>query len=209
LIAAIAGLLTGVSNSVTDYFAVLGQPRRPWLDLDQLKQKYQQLTFELHPDRPNADADQADFAAVTEAYRVLSNPRLRVHHLLSLNAKNADTGSTKTSRISNELAELFMAAAELVREIDAYCQKREQMASALAKSLLQADTVQLKSRAEEMLERLQSRYAAALEDLRRLDETWAKNSSTVTNQLLAVADRLGYLDRWTSQLRERQFQLST
>src|SRR5438477_9420256 len=93
--------LSRCRNSVIDHFAVLGQPRRPWLDLDQLKQQYQQLTFELHPDRPKGGADQADFAAVTEAYRVLSNPRLRVHHLLSLTAKNNDSGSTKTSDVSN------------------------------------------------------------------------------------------------------------
>jgi hypothetical protein len=37
---------------MTDYFALLQQPRQPWLEPEQLKQKYQQLTLASHrPDK--------------------------------------------------------------------------------------------------------------------------------------------------------------
>ena len=120
----IAGLLIEVSNSVTDHFAVLGQPRRPWLDLDQLKQQYQQMTLDLHPDRPKTNAEASDFSAVTDAYRVLSNPRLRLRHLLDLNPNESST--TRTSDVPAELTDTFMEAATLVREIDVHRKKLEQ-----------------------------------------------------------------------------------
>ena len=34
-----------------DYFALLNEPRRPWLDADLLKQKFLALASDLHPDR--------------------------------------------------------------------------------------------------------------------------------------------------------------
>lgn len=190
----------------SDHFAVLRQPRRPWLDPDQLKQQYQQLTFALHPDRQKTpEQDEGDFAAVTEAYRVLSNPRTRLHHLLSFEADA--TSTAKTSNVPNDLAELFMEAATLVQQIDAHRQKRDQTASTLGKSLLQGETAQLRKRADEMLQRLDSRYDAGLEDLHRLDVAWTNDSSGVINEIRDLADRFGYLDRWIGQLRERQFQL--
>jgi len=191
----------------SDYFALLRQPRRPWLDPDELKQQYQRLTFELHPDRQKTGADQADFSAVTEAYRVLSNPRLRVLHLLDLEG-NA-TANKSPANIPNDLADLFMASATLVRDIDAHRQKREQTTSALGKSLLHGETVQLKSRTDEMLKRLDGCYDVTLEHLRRVDEKWNEDSLPLTTDLRELADRFGYLDRWISQLREKQFQLAT
>ena len=33
-----------------DYFALLDQPRVPWLDLNELKNAYYQKTLQAHPD---------------------------------------------------------------------------------------------------------------------------------------------------------------
>ena len=197
-----------VVNLHPDYFAVLRQARRPWLDPDQLKTQYQELTFAHHPDRQKADADQTDFSAVTEAYRVLNNPRLRLLHLLTLET-NQDVSALTTSSVPDELAAMFMEAATLVQQIDGHRQKQEQSASALGKSLLKAEEVSLKHRAHEMLDRLNQRYDAALQDLRNLDEQWMRDAASVTNQLMSLGDRFGYLDRWINQLREKQFQLSS
>ena len=71
-----------------DYFALLDQPRAPWLDLDELKNTYYQKTLQAHPDaqttRARADATDATFASLNEAYQVLQDPKRRLHHLLSL-----------------------------------------------------------------------------------------------------------------------------
>src|SRR5438874_102631 len=99
---------------MTDYFAVLRQPRKPWLDPNKLKQQYQELTLAGHPDRHGSNESPLDFALVNEAYRVLTNPKLRLQHLLSMQ------GSAVASDrpIPTELVDLFSETATLARDID-------------------------------------------------------------------------------------------
>jgi curved DNA-binding protein CbpA len=190
---------------MTDHFAVLRQPRRPWLDPDQLKQEYQQLSFAHHPDKRRTAADHGpDFAAVTDAYRVLSNPRLRLQHLLSFNSEKSDT---EKSPITEELTEVFMQTAALVNDIEAVLAKREQATSALAKSMLKAQIAPLEERTNAQLRELQELYARTMDDLRRVDKCW-DNDPDDPGELRELAQRFGFLDKWIGQLRERQFQLS-
>ena len=96
----------------SDYFAVLRQPRRPWLDPDELKRKYQELTFARHPDK-TPDADQGpEFSEITEAYRVLSNPRLRLQHLFNL-----EGAPSETSQVPAEIAELLVREGQKVSHL--------------------------------------------------------------------------------------------
>jgi curved DNA-binding protein CbpA len=194
---------------MTDHFAVLRQPRRPWLDPDQLKEQYQQLAFALHPDRPNVENTAGvDFAAVTEAYRVLSNPRLRVNHLLTL-YPGAPPNDAKTSVVPADLAQIFMQAATVMGEIDAHLRKRTSAGSALGRSLVQIEGGGLQKRADLLLKQLESANEETELNLRALDEKWRdKADASDVSQLQAVSLRLAYLDRWTTQLREKQFQLS-
>ena len=43
---------------MTDHFATLGEPRRPWLDAEALKEKFHRLSGTVHPDRVHG-ADEA------------------------------------------------------------------------------------------------------------------------------------------------------
>jgi len=191
---------------MTDYFAALRQPRRPWLDTEALKERYQRLAAEHHPDRQSRDAKVSPtFAEVNEAYRVLSDPKLRLQHLLEVEGY----GAVKTSEIASELAEVFMEAADLVGQIDDHLRKQKQATSALSKSLLQAETMKLQKSVDGLLERLQQSYSKAEQELRRADQLWMEHGAASFDQLRTLADRFGYLERWIGQLRERQFQLSS
>jgi hypothetical protein len=39
---------------MNDCFALLNEPRRPWLDSEALKQRFVSLSAELHPDRTHS-----------------------------------------------------------------------------------------------------------------------------------------------------------
>ena len=189
---------------MTDYFAVLQQPRRPWLDPDQLRQEYQRLTFEQHPDRSNRVDQGSDFAEVTEAYRVLGNPRLRLQHLLSLEAS-----VSQTSEVPPEISAVFMNTASLVSEIDRLLQRRDATTSALAKSMLRTEITTMQRRVSASLHDLDKLHAHAIDALQKLDERWINDRAGIAPELGKLAQRFGYLDRWIGQLREKQFQLST
>lgn len=83
-----------------DYFALLDQPRKPWLDVDLLKEKYHARAREAQPDQN-----------VNEAYRVLRDPKLRLDHLLAGNSR-------PMKNAPNELVDLFMEIAPVLHKID-------------------------------------------------------------------------------------------
>ncbi|MBV9009688.1 MAG: DnaJ domain-containing protein [Verrucomicrobia bacterium] len=87
---------------MTDYFALLDQPRRPWLDQEQLEAKYHELARDTHPD---ATPSSSGFAEVAAAYRTLRDPKLRLQHLLTLEGK---VPASASSDIPPDLVELFM-----------------------------------------------------------------------------------------------------
>jgi curved DNA-binding protein CbpA len=196
---------------MTDYFAVLRQPRRPWLDPQKLKEEYQRLTLEYHPDAkvgrstpPGRDPSPPTFAEVNEAYRVLSNPKSRLQHLLSLETSTP----ADTITVPEELMEPFMLTFSLMRDADKLLQKLHAATTALSKSLLRSEVAALQGRSKQLLKKLQNSYDLAIEKLRQLDEVWTLNKAEAIEQLAILSRRFAYLERWLEQLREKQFQLA-
>ncbi len=92
---------------MTDFFALLGQPRRPWLDRETLDEQYR---AQARGRDPGANSS---FAEVNQAYRTLCDPKLRLQHLLTLlgHAPPAEAGEIPT-----DLVDLFMRIAALKKK---------------------------------------------------------------------------------------------
>src|SRR5438445_2111306 len=75
---------------MTDYFALLDEPRRPWLDPEVLKARFLALTAEVHPDRVHGATETEKrtanqrYADLNAAYNCLREPKERLLHLLEL-----------------------------------------------------------------------------------------------------------------------------
>ena len=75
---------------MTDNFALLDEPRRPWLDTDLLKSKFLALSATVHPDKIHSasDAEKAaaaqSFARLNTAFTCLAEPKARLLHLRAL-----------------------------------------------------------------------------------------------------------------------------
>src|SRR5205085_8243731 len=136
-----------------------------------------------------------------------SSPRLRLQLLLSL---EGDLDSiAEADRVTADLSDVFMNAAVLAGEIDAFLSKREQRTTALATSLLQSQFAELRGRTGAILQELQELHGRVVEELRRVDERWMSNPGEALGELRRLAQRFAFLDRWIDQLREKQFQLSS
>jgi len=188
---------------MTDYFAALQQPRRGWLDPEELKQKYQELTLAAHPDR-GPTGPSLDFAEINEAYRVLSDPKQRLQHLLNLEGHDPSAKQT----IPQELVEVFGEIGTVVQEADGLLAKIRSANTALAKSLLRSDILNAQQRASELSDQLQNLYTSALDELKRLDALWDERPRELIQDFTKLYHRFAYLGRWMDQVRERQFQLS-
>ena len=188
-----------------DYFALLKQPRRPWLDAEELKQKYHQLAAGAHPDRQSVDSKDpnTDFARLNDAYRVLLDPKLRLHHLLS-----SEGISLADEAVPDELGNLFVQTGTLMHEIDRLLKETKEANSALRKSLLQSEILEKQKRAKDLLDALNTLYQGALQELQMLDRAWLNDRQGITRGLRDLYQRLAYLTRWIAQIEERQFQLS-
>lgn len=189
---------------MTDYFALLQQPRRPWLDPEALKEKYHEFTKAAHPDRLASINPDSDFANVTEAYRVLLDPKLRLDHLLNLEG----IPPISQANVPEQIADVFLEIGILIQETDRLLAKSA-IATALSKALLRSEILEKQKLTADLLEKLETMYAGALNELKLLDKAWASTDKIAgPSELSALSSRFAYLTRWIAQLQERKFQLS-
>ena len=169
---------------MTDHFARLGEARRPWLDLEKLKEKYYRLSLAGAPD-----------AELNEAFRVLSDPKLRLHHLLTLEGADLVAGR----RVPPSVAELFWNTGALLRELERWLLRRAGATSALSRALLQPERGKLEDRLGKLEEQLRATYDAEIAQLRT-----APND---LSDLIERYDRIAYLTRLLEQVGEKRFSL--
>jgi curved DNA-binding protein CbpA len=184
---------------MTDYFALLDQRRRPWLDGEQLKETFHAKTLRAHPDA--GAKDDGAFTELNEAYQVLRDPKRRLHHLLTLEGNPPSSGSAS---IPKEIEDLFPLVAELTHQADGLLQKFEKATSTLSRSLLKSQSIVVTKQLDEMLERLRTLYRNSESRLRECDEP---NEKT-TQDLQALYLQFSYLGNWISQLEEKQLSLT-
>lgn len=197
---------------MTDNFALLDEPRRPWLDENLLKEKFLALSSKVHPDRTHRatpserkDAD-ASYAELNAAYNCLREPKERVRHLLELESgrKPADI-----QNIPSDLVDFAFAIGQACKTADALLNEREKVTSAILK-------VQFFERGQACIEKLNSlqhtinqRRDALLAELKRMNADWeSSEKSRPLGRLEEIYRLLGYFGRWTEQIQARVIELS-
>ena len=88
-----------------DYFALLDQPRKPWLDVDLLKEKYHARAREAQPDEN-----------LNEAFRVLTDPKSRLDDLLG--TPNYDNLHGNCARLAKDRHRQFWPRRRVARARD-------------------------------------------------------------------------------------------
>jgi curved DNA-binding protein CbpA len=192
-----------------DYFALLDQPRLPWLDPDQLKDTYHQKTLQAHPDaragRPGIDATDATFARLNEAYQVLQDPKRRLHHLLSL---EGSAPSSTDQTVPTQLHDLFPKIGALAQRANLLLEKLRATSNALSRSLLKPQILEVQQETKELRETIQNLSDESLNQLRQINSVWGTNPAEQIEDLSNLYFAFAYLTRWSAQLDELTFQLS-
>jgi curved DNA-binding protein CbpA len=192
-----------------DYFALLDQPRLPWLDLDELKKTYHQKTLQSHPDarasRPDADATDATFARLNEAYQTLQDPKRRLHHLLSLEGY---APSSADQTVPKELHDLFPAVGAITQQANVLLEKLRATSNALSRSLLKPQILEVQNEGKEVRARIQDLSDESFNQLRQINAAWARNPAEQIEDLSNLYFAFAYLTRWSAQLDEMTLQLS-
>ncbi len=192
-----------------DYFALLEQPKAPWLDPEGLKETYHQKTLQAHPDaqtsRGGADAADATFANLNEAYQVLQDPKRRLHHLLCLQGA---APSSSGQAVPEQLQDLFPTVGGLIQRTNRLLEKLQATSNALSRSLLKPQILEVQQETKEVREKIQTLSDASHEELRQINAAWAGNPAEQVERLSKLYFVFAYLSRWSTQLDELTFQLS-
>ena len=188
---------------MTDYFALLEQPRTPWLDADALKDAYHRKTLKTHPDSAPAGVEN-DFAELNAAYQALQDPKRRLQHLLSLenHAPLAD------QIVPLELQELFLDLGAFKQRADLVLEKSQASSNALSRSLLKPEAVALQNDLAAWREKIRELLDSATEQLREIDDRWSSDRDAQIGDLTNLYLKFAYLGRWSEQLDEIAFQLA-
>jgi molecular chaperone HscB len=100
------------SATPTDYFATFALPRKLWIEMGALEQKFLQLSWRLHPDNfVNASEAEREgslrrSSELNDAYRTLRDPVARVEYLLEIEGARKE-GEQKQQVPPELLEEVF------------------------------------------------------------------------------------------------------
>ena len=188
-----------------DCFALLDQPRAPWLDPVALKNAYHRKTLQAHPDTGWPGDTESGFAELNEAYQVLQDPKRRVHHLLELEG-HAPSSTNQT--VPQELHDLFPAIGAVTQRTNLLLENLKSASNALTRSLLKPQVLEAQRETRALRERIQDLSDASLAQLRAIDSRWRTNPAEEIAALSNLYFAFAYLTRWSAQLDELAFQLS-
>lgn len=202
---------------MTDYFALLNEPRRPWLDPEALKKKFLAFSASVHPDRVHNLSEsqrtsaQEHYVALNAAHACLRDPKERLRHLLQL---ELGVVPQDIQRTPPELIDLFMEVGQLLRQADLLLTEKSKVSSPLLQ-------VQFFERGQEqtdlllgLQQRLNAKRDALVQSVRELDAIWeltkARGSTReeTLRRLQSLLHLFGFYDRWLAQLNERITRLS-
>ena len=177
-----------------DHFALFDLPRKLWIEMNGLEQKFLQLSWKLHPDNfVNASPEEQEgslkrSSEVNDAYRVLRDPVARVEYLLEIEGARKE-GEHKQQAPPELLEEVF----ELNESLDELRQAKEGG----------ADLAALKSRLETAQQSFQQKLGEVDELLQVAAQQWdaALEAEAGDNDRRAIMVRLNELLNRRSYIR--------
>ncbi|HXT77627.1 MAG TPA: Fe-S protein assembly co-chaperone HscB [Candidatus Eisenbacteria bacterium] len=177
-----------------DHFSRFGLPRKLWIEMNALEQKFLRLSWRLHPDNfvNAAVAEQErslqESSRLNDAYRVLRDPVARVEYLLELQGTRKE-GEQKQQAPPELLEEVF----ELNESLD---ELREAKASG-------GDLATLKLKLEAAQRSFQEKLADVDSELQNVAKQWdaAIDANAGDNDRKAIMVRLNELLNRRSYIR--------
>ena len=210
---------------MTDFFILLGVPRRPWIEPDSLRARFLELSTPLHPDRfhnaPNVEKQATNeiFSELNAAYNCLREPRERLRHLLEL-----ETGAKPkdVQRIPPGTMDLFMEVGHLCREVEAFLKEKEKVTSPLLKVQVFQKAMAWTDKLNALQQKVNAKRAELEAELKTMNSLWERAgehadlpASPPSQPLALPLERLeqvyrilSYVARWTQQIQERVVPLS-
>ncbi len=203
-----------------DNFALLSEPRLPWLDADELKQRFHSLSGPVHPDRVHSAVEEEKlsanqrYAELNAAYNCLREPRDRLLHLLELEFGKKPSDIQK---IPPGTMDLFVEVGQTCRDADAFLVEKAKVTSPLLKVQLFERGQDWTDKLHALQQKINGKREELAAELRTLNSVWESAPQIGSADRIAALplERLeqiyrvfSYIARWSEQIQERVVQLS-
>lgn len=177
-----------------DAFVALDLHPAPWVDADDLKERFHRLSAVRHPDAPGGSEE--EFSALNTAWQTLREPAGCLRHYLQLTAPETLNDERATPA---ELGDLFMEIAGLKQVAQQFLTAGDRTTSPLARALMEPQRLAIEARMNSAEARLAEAIADALAIIR------VENPSS--EMLAAALSRLTFLSNWHRQCAELRLRL--
>ena len=176
----------------SDYFAMFELPRKLWIEMGGLEQRFLQLSWKLHPDNfTNATPEEREISLrqsseLNDAYRTLRDPVARIEYLLAIEGARVE-GKNKQQAPPELLEEVF----ELNESLD---QLREAKAGG-------GDTAALKMRLQSAEKSFQGKLTGVDGELQAVAKDWDAAVDSKADE----ANRKGVMGKLNELLNRRSY----
>lgn len=181
---------TGSFPPVTDAFQILGMEPRLVLADDALREAFREAGKRLHPD---AGGGEGEFAALREAFSVVSSPSRRLRHWLELRGTPGDVRGS----ISNSLMDLFAQVGAVTQQAETLIRKRDEAHSALVRAMLEGETQICREAVERAISTVEALIARECAGFPKLE----KAAEIDVHAVSETARNLAFLEKWRAGLR--------
>jgi molecular chaperone HscB len=187
---------SSVPKTATDYFAIFSLPRKLWIEMHLLEQKFLQLSWKLHPDNfvnaseAERESSLKESSRLNDAYRTLKEPVARVEYLLAIEGARKE-GEQKQQAPPELLEEVF----ELNESLD---ELREAKSAG-------GDLAALKQRLESAQKNFQQKLAEVDAELFRVAKEWDATVDVEASGTNAQAEREAVKARLNELLNRRAY----
>ena len=175
---------------VTDAFQILGIEPALVLADDTLREAFREAGSRVHPD---AGGGEGEFAALREAFAVVSSPSRRLRHWLEL---RGTPGEIRGS-IEPSLMDLFTEIGAVTQQAETLIRKRDEAKSALVRAMLEGETQCCRETVERSISQVETRIiheCALFPELEKLAHPDIEAASQ-------SARNLAFLEKWRASLR--------
>lgn len=164
----------------------------PCLEISEesLREAFRAAGKEVHPD---AGGGEGEFAALREAFAVISSPSRRLKHWLEWRGTPGDDRGS----IDDSLMDLFTEVGAVTQQAEAIVRKREEAKSMLVKAMLEGE-IQL---CREAVERAISRVETVIGRECAVFPAYEAAADLDVQAASKVARNLAFLEKWRAGLR--------
>ncbi len=179
-----------------DYFAVLGQEHRAELDVDALRETFQRLSRECHPD---VGGELAEFEKINRAQSVLSDPVSRLRHLYELEFGEFLPSS---GSFTEQAMGLFTAVGAAIADADAYLKRKSAATTAISRALIARDQEDIQRAVMRSCGEVRARREELLLSLADIDMNLVVDRNQGRELAEGLCRELSFLSKWERQLNE-------